>query len=1013
MIEARILHQKLDEVRALLREQCRRQATARLLLVAAFAAAVLALALPQLGPEASPLVPGLAAALALAALGLQLWIRRRRWSDTEIARLIEARHPDLNALLLTAVEHRKSELPDFLRQRLFAEAAAKAAVQAWPTTVARPALRRAAFTLVAAAALCAAAWIWLLTVLPQVGVPAVAATTPAEPAPAPAPVLEIEVRPGDTELEQGSRLVVEATVKPAAPESATLVLTDLQGAELERVPMRLGVDGQVFGGLLARVKQDALYRVEAGTAVSKTHRITTYVHPALVRVDVRILPPAGSGLSPRDIKNTLKASVPEGGAIEFSVKVNKPVRDAEWFGQDKTPLPLQPSADDPTVLTAVLKPEKSQKWRLHLVDADDRANKNPPWFTVTVQRNELARIEVVFPKRDLQVSTLQELPVEARVWDDRSVLRSGLSYSLAGASKDLVFEHAPTGPTKKHEVRALLALEKENAEPRQLLSYHFWAEDRGPQGEVRRAMSDMFFADVRHFEDIFREREAPPSMPGEPPPGQSDKLLELQKQVVNATWRVVRDTNAGRLMEDAAPDVDVVYQSQGLTLDKTKEAMEEAEDAEVKLALTEAWKSMKDALDPLQQAAREHKRTALNQALGFEQSALEWLHRASSREHLIQRQNQPPQGGQGQRPNENQLANLELKQEEQRYEEEKAAAAEADPAQQENLQVLNRLKELARRQEALAEKMKELEKQIAQAKTEAEREELENQLQRLQQEQEQLLGDLDELQQRMEQPDNAANMAEAREQLEQVREQVMEAAEQLREQELSAAANAATRAQRELEALGEDFKQKTAQRFSEEMQQLRRQAREVAEQQKQIGEALENQKTPGPGESTSALERMLDGSQVARKIEEQSGRVNELMENLRRVSEQAEGNNPLLHRRLYEAVREAQTSGLEQNLEEARLQSRYGQRAEAQDAERQAATAVEKLQQGVEQAAESVLGSETDALRLARAELDELIEEAAEEAADAKAPGQGGEAKEPGQGPQAQTSPTSPTSPTR
>ena len=313
---------------------------------------------------------------------------------------------------------------------------------------------------------------------------------------------------------------------------------------------------------------------------------------------------------------------------------------------------------------------------LHLVDADDRANQNPPWFTVTVQRNELARIEVVFPKRDLQVSTLQELPVEAKVWDDRSVLRSGLSYSLAGASRDLVFEHAPTGPTKKHEVRALLALEKENAEPRQLLSYHFWAEDRGPQGEVRRAMSDMFFADVRHFEDIFREREAPPSMPGEPPPGQSDKLLELQKQVVNATWRVVRDTNAGRLMEDAAPDVDVVYQSQGLTLDKTKEAMEEAEDAEVKQALTEAWKSMKDALDPLQQAAREHKRTALNQALGFEQSALEWLHRANSREHLIQRQNQPPQGGQGQRPNESQLANLELKQEEPRSVEEKAAAAE-------------------------------------------------------------------------------------------------------------------------------------------------------------------------------------------------------------------------------------------------------------------------------------------------------------------------------------------------
>ena len=39
-----------------------------------------------------------------------------------------------------------------------------------------------------------------------------------------------------------------------------------------------------------------------------------------------------------------------------------------------------------------------------------------------------------------------------------------------------------------------------------------------------------------------------------------------------------------------------------------------------------------------------------------------------------------------------------------------------------------------------------------------------------------------------------------------------------------------------------------------------------------------------------------------------------------------------------EAVREAKTGGLEEHLDEARMQSRYGQRAEAQDAERKANT---------------------------------------------------------------------------
>jgi hypothetical protein len=60
---------------------------------------------------------------------------------------------------------------------------------------------------------------------------------------------------------------------------------------------------------------------------------------------------------------------------------------AELFGEDKTVIPLTPSADDPTKLEGLLTALKSQKYRLHLVDEAERANKNPPWFTVTVQSN--------------------------------------------------------------------------------------------------------------------------------------------------------------------------------------------------------------------------------------------------------------------------------------------------------------------------------------------------------------------------------------------------------------------------------------------------------------------------------------------------------------------------------------------------------------------------------------------------------------------------------------------------
>ncbi len=926
--------------------------------------------------------------VGLGVLGVIAWLKGRRniWSAHDIARVIERKHPSLNALLLTAIEHEAgADAPTgFLHERLIDRALAHAATQNWPVTVAHKPYARALM----------GAWLAVLAfVVTDVALrmqsahrKADIAKTQTEEVAKPTE-FRATLTPGDAELERGSRLVIEARFNGPVPADAMLIVSEADDKERERLPMRLTVDAQVYGGMINKVERDTKYHVEFAEQKSQTHTLTVFDFPALVRSDVMVTPPEYTKLPAKETKNTQKVAALEGSKIAWKIKVNKPLLGAggaarkdvspfvphltaaELFGEEKSVIVLTPSAGDATVLEAEMMAEKSQKYRLHLVDEAERGNKNPPWFTVTVQSNQLAKIEVVFPKRDLQVSSIQELPVEAKVSDDLGVTKSGAVFSINGNSKEIIFKHAATAPLKKQDVRAELALEKEHAEPRQLVSYYVWAEDTGPKGEVRRNMSEMFFADVRHFEDIFREGEAPP--PGQAKP-KSDGLVELVKQLVNATWKIIRDANGGRAIEAAVPDIDVVHQSVGIAMAKIKEVMEEVEDAEVKQSLTEAWKSLKDAEEPLQQAAAEKKRSPLNQALTFEQTALEWLHRAQSREHQVIRQDKPSPGQE--KANKNQLMDLELKQKEQRYEEEKAATEEQTAEQQENLQVLNRLKELARRQEALAEKIKELQNQIANAKTEEEKQELDNQLKRLQAEQEQLLSDLDDLKERMEKPENAQNMAEAKEQLEQTREKVREAAEHLKDEKLADAANSATRAQRELEKMQEDFRQKTSKKFAEEMKQIRQQARDAAENEKKISEALENQKEPG-----SDIEKNMQNAAESRQVGEQQEKVEKLLNSMRQLSEQAEESEPLLHRNLYDAVRKAQTSGLEENLKETRDQLRYGSQAEAKDAERKAANAVEELRKGVEKAAESVLGSESEALRVAKNELDKLIKEAQEQ----------------------------------
>ncbi len=968
-----ILERKLREITAARREVRLNAATAILLIVCA----LLLLICWLLGVQVSALL--MLGILVAGALLVYAWAGKDEPNLVQIARSIEQKHPELDSLIRTAIAVEPgSEGLTYLQEQVLGEATRAAVRHAWADELTASQARRAKVLL--GFSLLAFVFAGANSLLrPKSDHNVIADEARAVVEKEKVKSFELSVTPGDAEVEKGSRLIVEAKFAQDVPENATLVVTDATGED-RRFPMRLTVDQKVFGGMITRIERDSQYRIEHGDGKSDNYHITTYVLPALERADVKITPPAYSGQPVKEIRNTLKVSVLEGSEVAFQFKVNKPIAEAELFGEDKTLIPLKANRDDPTILEGAMKPEKSQRYRLHLVDEKDRSNKQPPWITVNVQSNQLAKIEVVFPKKDVQVSSIQEMPVEAKVSDDLGVMRSGAVFSLAGKSREIMLSTKPLEAVKKHELKALYDLEIESAEPRQLVSYYFWAEDNGPKGEVRRAMSDMFFADVRHFEDIFREAEAPPSEPGPPKKGESDKLIDLQKQVVNASWKLVRDTQAGRPIEEAVVDVDVVRQSQEIALNQVKEAMEKAEDAEIKTALTEAWKSMKDALTPLEQVIEEKKRGPLTQALSFEQSALEWLYRTASREHQVMRQGKPQKGA-GQQKNEQQLMNLELKQQEQRYEEEKQATPEQTAEQQENLMVLNRLKELARRQEALAEKMKELEKQIEKAKSEDEKQELADQLKRLQEEQEQLLRDVDDLKEKMENSENQSTLAEAKEELEKTREQVLDAAEKLKEDQLAQAANSATRAQRELEKMQDDFRKKTSRRFSDEMKQMKQQAAEAAAEQKKIAETLENQKSNDiPGDASNSLERVLNGSETARKLEEQGERVDKLMEEMKRVSEQAEGAEPLLSQKLYDAVRKAHTGGLEENLDETRQYARMGERSLAQDAERKATKAVEELQKGVDKAAESVLGSESDALRMARAELDALINEMKPEA---------------------------------
>jgi hypothetical protein len=93
---------------------------------------------------------------------------------------------------------------------------------------------------------------------------------------------------------------------------------------------------------------------------------------------------------------------------------------------------------------------------------------------------------------------------------------------------------------EKRQFEYLIPLEKLGVDVDQVVSYFVWADDYGPDGQVRRTFSDIFFAEVRPFEEIYRRDQS--GMAGNANQGgqgnEAGQLAQLQKEIVIATWKL-------------------------------------------------------------------------------------------------------------------------------------------------------------------------------------------------------------------------------------------------------------------------------------------------------------------------------------------------------------------------------------------------------------------------------------------------------------------------------------------
>jgi hypothetical protein len=694
-------------------------------------------------------------------------------------------------------------------------------------------------------------------------------------------------------------------------------------------------------------------------------------------------------LGEKQVPDTRRVSAVEGSAVGLELALNKPVRRAQLLGRDGTAIDLIAATNKPAASLANFPLVGSQTYELLLEDGDGLTNKMPAQFVFEALPNRPPQTKWLSPKGDQRPSALQEIAFSAESQDDFGLIGYGFTFDLPDGSRREVrlagTNAAPADPVgvlaltpvaginEKRTFGTPLSLEKEGARPDDLLSWHVWAEDIGPDGLVRRTEGDLFFGEVRPFEEIFRQ--APPQdgqqqqqqQQGEQSGSPATQLAELQKQIINATWKLIREESGRKTSKSYGTNAALVLESQEQARTQADEIPVRPNDAAQERLAQTVRDRMDEAVQRLEAALSDPAR--LSDALTAERAAYEALLKLAPRETRVTRGQRGGGGGGGGGRNQEQLDELDLEQSENRYETRSQAQPQRSAEQQEQLDLLNRLKELAERQQDINERLQEMQNALAAAQTEQEREEARRQLKRLQEEQRELLAEADSARQQTERSRQPDQFSQERRQLEQTREDMQRASEALDQGEVSRALSSGTRAERQLEETRDELRRRSAGQFAEEMREMRTEARELAENQQRLTDELAR-----GNEGRRSLSDGPDREKLLADLERQRSSLTNLLQQMRDTTRQAEANEPLLAKELYETLRQHRTSEVEQEFDFARqLIDRTFTREAAQLTEK-TGRSLDSLREGVERAAESVLGDEADSLRQAQQQIDDLAE---------------------------------------
>jgi len=516
----------------------------------------------------------------------------------------------------------------------------------------------------------------------------------------------IQVQPGSVDVARGADQLVTAELSGFASEDTeiSMKLENAEGGEGEwkRWPMTYDEAEGRFAFMMFDLESSTEYFVEANGVRSELFRIAVSDLPYVRQIDLEYLFPEYTGLSPQKVEDGGDVAALRGTKVKLLVHPTVQVPGGSLRVEGRDPVPLEPGENGS--LSAMLNVEADGFYRIELQGFDGNSRPASPDYAIEVLSDQPPSVVISKPGRDSKVSPIEEVFAEVKAEDDYGLSKVELVYSVNGSEEKAIPLYG--GGQKKEMVAGhTFFLEDFGLAPGDFISYFARATDAGGS---RSATTDIYFIEARPFDRRYSQAEG--GMPGGGGGGGMEGTLSVrQRQIVAATFKLIRD-KAEYAKRDWEENLTTVALMQGRLREQVENLLRRMSNrgiTEMDGEFATISESLKKALEEMGPAEEKLVAKDPDDALPPEQRALQHLQRADAIFRDVQVSFQSGGGGGGQAASAEDLADLfELELDKLRNQYETVERGAQESTDNEVDEALQRLQELARRQQQENERLK-------------------------------------------------------------------------------------------------------------------------------------------------------------------------------------------------------------------------------------------------------------------------------------------------------------------